>query len=581
MVLPLSKAFAAIIRLNIGIIITSVAVTQATMQWQPFIGSCEIQAFRDHLDRQYLRNVIILYDERKTHQGNASLTKIRSPGITQQEQSAGTGDWEDFTNYYFLKFFNMENSNEQDFKELLHKYYPRTAFLLALSPGNVDHLRILLLASNNGLFNYSMSWFVFMQDNENEQHLANIHQTFGPLNIELNADITVAYKRDNCKFDLYDVHKVCYKCGSPLVMEYKGNWSPAYGLDLQEIFKHSFVSRRNNWKNESVNVGTALLNYSPDLQMSMVEYLEDSKRYLENDLMMRKAYQLIQMVQGVYNFTFRLKFSDGWGIPLNNTWTGVMGLVVRDEVEFSVAPLRFTSERIRQVVYSQVVHVERVRFLFRHPKRSSIRNIFFEPLATTVWWCVFALTVITGILLAIHVYAEYRWYWKVQLAKGEEPPQHDIEPDVDFIVFTTLETIFMQGPTPEHFNANSTRLLLTSVSAFTIILMQFYGAFVVSSLLSEAPRSITNLPALYGSNLEIGMEDIPYNYEFFASTSSPVVRNIYNNRICKKGTRNIVSLEEGADRIGQGGFAFHASLNRIYRILAVSPKRMKVLRANL
>lgn len=206
----------------------------------------------------------------------------------------------------------------------------------------------------------------------------------------------------------------------------------------------------------------------------------------------------------------------------------------------------------------------RIRFLLRHPKRSSIRNIFFEPLADSVWWCVLALIVITIFLLATHLYAEYRLYCKRNMLQDGSSKT----PRLDFVVLTILEAIFMQGPSPEEFYANSTRLLLTSVSAFSVLLMQFYGAFIVSSLLSEAPRTITNIPALYNSSLKIGMENVSYNFEIFASATNPLVRNIYKNRISKKGTRNnILTLEQGAQRIAQGGFAFHVSVNRAYRFL--------------
>lgn len=125
----------------------------------------------------------------------------------------------------------------------------------------------------------------------------------------------------------------------------------------------------------------------------------------------------------------------------------------------------------------------------------------------------------------------------------------------------------MQGPANDAFNATSTRMLIFSVCLFSLLLQQFYGAFIVGSLLSVSPRTITNLAALYNSSLEIGVENIPYNIETFEKTTVPLASAIYKERICKNRERNILSIEEGAERIKKGGYAFYVSANRMYYIL--------------
>jgi len=99
------------------------------------------------------------------------------------------------------------------------------------------------------------------------------------------------------------------------------------------------------------------------------------------------------------------------------------------------------------------------------------------------------------------------------------------------------------------------------------MLMQFYGAFIVGSLLSESSRSIVNLQALYDSNLAIGMENISYNFPIFTNTSNQLVRDVYGKKICKPGEHNILTLQQGAERIIQGRFAFHSAIDRMYRLL--------------
>lgn len=142
-----------------------------------------------------------------------------------------------------------------------------------------------------------------------------------------------------------------------------------------------------------------------------------------------------------------------------------------------------------------------------------------------------------------------------------------LEKPLTFVWFTMLQTYLQQGPDQQIFQLPSTRLLISICCIFSFMLMQFYGAFIVGSLLSDTPRSIVNLLALYESNLEIGMENISYNFALFTNTTNQLVRDVFTQRICCAGQHNILSIQQGAERIGQGGFAFHAAIDRMYRLL--------------
>jgi len=159
---------------------------------------------------------------------------------------------------------------------------------------------------------------------------------------------------------------------------------------------------------------------------------------------------------------------------------------------------------------SERAFLRSIHFLFRHPRRSHIRNIFFEPLSNQVWWCVLVLVTGSTLLLLIHV-------------RQERMLSH-MDNRLSFVWFTMLETYLQQGPANEIFRLFSTRLLISFSCIFSFMLMQFYGAFIVGSLLSESSRSIVNLQALYDSNLAIGMENISYNFPIFTNTSNQLVK---------------------------------------------------------
>lgn len=209
-----------------------------------------------------------------------------------------------------------------------------------------------------------------------------------------------------------------------------------------------------------------------------------------------------------------------------------------------------------------------IHFLFRHPRRNSIRNIFFEPLSAQVWWCVLVLIVCSILLFPLHLRQEQNLRQLISkerhISKKRAEP---LERQLTYVWFTMLQTYLQQGPDQEIFQLPSTRMLISVCCIFSFMLMQFYGAFIVGSLLSDPPRSIVNLQALYESSLEIGMENISYNFALFTNTTNQLVRDVYSQRICRAGQHNILNIQEGAKRIGEGGFAFHAAIDRMYRLL--------------
>lgn len=62
----------------------------------------------------------------------------------------------------------------------------------------------------------------------------------------------------------------------------------------------------------------------------------------------------------------------------------------------------------------------------------------------------------------------------------------------------------------------SGRIVFLSLFLWGLLLIQFYSASVVGSLLSESPRFINTLKNLSESSLEVGIEDMAYNYDYLA-----------------------------------------------------------------
>lgn len=161
------------------------------------VNCCELKAFKEHLDFHHLKHAILV-------QNRLPLTTI--PKSSKHQLSMAEDQFEksiltEFMNNYYLKFFNTRYQNpidnKKDFQQLFHNIWARVGLFMSYNREDEGKRNILLWASENGWFNYSVSWFVLLKANNNGEHLANIRQAFGHLDVMLNADITVAFAQDN------------------------------------------------------------------------------------------------------------------------------------------------------------------------------------------------------------------------------------------------------------------------------------------------------------------------------------------------------------------------------------------------
>lgn len=61
----------------------------------------------------------------------------------------------------------------------------------------------------------------------------------------------------------------------------------------------------------------------------------------------------------------------------------------------------------------------------------------------------------------------------------------------------------------------SGRCIVLTVLTFSFAIYQYYSASIMSSLLIEKPRTIRTVQDVINSSLDVGVEDIPYNRNYF------------------------------------------------------------------
>jgi glutamate receptor, ionotropic, invertebrate len=131
-------------------------------------------------------------------------------------------------------------------------------------------------------------------------------------------------------------------------------------------------------------------------------------------------------------------------------------------------------------------------------------------------------------------------------------------------LITTI-AIFCQQGFIESFRKTSTRILLLTTILFSLIIYQFYSSYIVSSLLTEPPKTIKTLRQLIDSNMEYGVENIAYQIDFYSNYHDPIIRELYEKKIRKKN--NFMNVDEGLKLLKKGRFAFSVDTSYAYLIL--------------
>ncbi|XP_069995848.1 glutamate receptor ionotropic, kainate 1-like [Penaeus vannamei] len=108
---------------------------------------------------------------------------------------------------------------------------------------------------------------------------------------------------------------------------------------------------------------------------------------------------LLKIFSILYNFDYELvKPPDGlWGARQNNgSWSGMMGMVHREEVEFAVGPFTITPERETVCDFSWPVHSDNLALIMVRPGLQNDVSGFLKPFSWVVWLLVLLSVVGVG-----------------------------------------------------------------------------------------------------------------------------------------------------------------------------------------
>lgn len=102
----------------------------------------------------------------------------------------------------------------------------------------------------------------------------------------------------------------------------------------------------------------------------------------------------------------------------------------------------------------------------------------------------------------------------------------------------------------------SSRILITTMLMFSVLIFQFYSSFIVGSLLTEPPKYIKTVKQLLNSQFKFGIDSVPYVLDNFHSATEESTVKLYN-KITNKPDKSLMSLQTGLGLLKKGGFVFN------------------------
>jgi len=116
------------------------------------------------------------------------------------------------------------------------------------------------------------------------------------------------------------------------------------------------------------------------------------------------AIEVVRHLRNIFNFKLKMvRTKDGQfgALTANNSWTGMMGALVKGEADIGVTALSITMARAQAIDFTRAYYVETAAILLRIPEE--IQNYFaiFEPFSTQVWFLLLTTILILIFLITI------------------------------------------------------------------------------------------------------------------------------------------------------------------------------------
>lgn len=205
----------------------------------------------------------------------------------------------------------------------------------------------------------------------------------------------------------------------------------------------------------------------------------------------------------LFYIRMRYTFRSHWGI--NETYGGGIGDLISGKADFMSTPFLSTPVRLKHVSPLAETGGFSSVCLFRTPRSSSIKGeAFLQPFDGSVWLVFIILLMVVAIFL-----------WRTFALELRNFRTHlPYKPSLLATALLTFGSACYQGSNIVPFSVGGRMAYFTLYFA-TFIIYNYYTSILLSTLLGTPPKSdIKTLGQLADSNLQVGLEPLPYTYVY-------------------------------------------------------------------
>ncbi|XP_031624941.1 glutamate receptor ionotropic, delta-2-like [Contarinia nasturtii] len=359
-----------------------------------------------------------------------------------------------------------------------------------------------------------------------------------------DSNILIVRSETSSTFILQQFYKIHAKANE-VYYESFGTWSFADGL-FDNRTNRILSKRRRNLKGRIISVSMVLTHNDS------INHLTDYRDRLI-DSPSKAAYpvcvHLVAAMNGTANFTVEKTW--GYKNPQTGEFDGMTGQLLRKEADIGGTIIYMVPARIPQMDFISMIVDTRAELVFRAPPLSYASNIFYYPFTGTVWIATVTLTVIASIVI---------YFTYILPSESERDHVRDAFSDV---ILLSSGLVSQMGL---HINPRIISGQISSFVALMCLLFVFtsYTACIVG-LLQSTTKSISTLDDILNSEIEVAVQDVPYNRHFIPLMTGDAQRKIYQTKIAPPGQEpKFYNLSYGIDRVREGFFAFYVELGSGY-----------------
>lgn len=217
----------------------------------------------------------------------------------------------------------------------------------------------------------------------------------------------------------------------------------------------------------------------------------------------------------------------------------------------------------------------RVVFIFRHPENVDALKVFLSPFEQKVW----CLILLTALMIVFGMHGAF----KLEMEKFVQDQLNEIGNDRSYsnCIIIVFGYLFQQGGKSDYRNKMnlkskkysgysgvplliSSRLFTFTILLFSIMIYQFYGSFIVGSLLTDSPNTITTVKRLLESNLYTYVDEVPYILDNFKRVKEKSAVQLFNKVMAQSNV--FIPVSKGVMVIKRGD-VFHTDASYTYLLL--------------